>query len=287
MKIMTLIAAALAFAGCSDAANTCTRQSDCFSGEYCVNGTCGTDAPNTNNSTTHNATNNASNNSTTSGSNNGTAGTTNNATTGSTNNTTNNSTNNATNNSTNNATNHSTNNSTNNATNDGSYTYLKNAYPDSACVVDVFSATCTTPDDNGSFPDYLPSGNGAGGCSSGNTANPINFTNSLEMCATELKDRYQTNIVPCDSVDFILEVFLTPKIKCDPDLFNVNLTIIGNGRSCADNDPTFKCEFLADGSWHAQVVIKPQNSVLSATVEIESAYENVIDFDYDLQFLTR
>lgn len=279
MKIITFLAAALAFAGCSDASNTCTRQSDCFSGEYCVSGACTTEAPIGNNGTTNNAANNVSNNSTTSGSNNGTTGSSNNATNGSSNNSTHNPTNNSTNN--------ATNSSTNNATNDGSYAYLKNAYPDSACVVDVFSATCTTPDDNGSFSDYLPSGNGAGGCLSGDTANPIDFTNTLEMCATELKDRYQTNIVPCDSVDFILEVFLTPKIKCDPDLFNVNLVITGNGRSCADNDPTFKCEFLADGSWHAQVVIKPQNSVLSATVTIESAYENVIDFDYDLRYLTR
>jgi hypothetical protein len=275
MKIITLLAAALAFAGCSDASNTCTRQSDCFSGEYCVSGACTNEAPTTNNGDTNNSTNNVSNNLTTSGSNNGTNGSTNNTTNGSTNNVTNNPTNNA------------TNNATNNSTNDGSYAYLKNAYPDSTCVVDVFSATCTTPDDNGSFPDYLTSGNGAGGCVSGDTANPINFTNSLEMCATELKDTYQTNLVPCDSVDFILEVFVKPKIKCDPELFNVNLVITGNGRSCADNDPTFKCEFLADGSWHAQVLIKPQNSVLSASVSIESAYENVIDFDYDLQYLTR
>ncbi len=279
MKYFTLIAATLLLAGCSDASNTCTTASDCFSGEYCVSGSCGPDAPMANNivnNSSNNSTNNSTNN-TSSGSNNSTIGPTNNSTTGP-------------NNSTTGPTNNSTNNDTNNSTTppvDGSYASLKAAYPDSACVVDIFNATCTTPDDNGSFADYLPSGNGAGGCLRENDPNPIDFTNSLEMCATELKDRYQTNLVPCDSVDFILEVFLTPKIKCDPDLFDVNLTIIGNGRSCKDNDPTFKCEFLPDGSWHAQVVIKPQNSVLSATVDIESAYENVIDFDYDLRFLTR
>ena len=164
------------------------------------------------------------------------------------------------------------------------YAALKEQYPDSACLVRALDAMCKVPDDNESFYDYLMSGNGAGGCKSGDQSNPTDFTNTLEMCATETIDRYQTNLYPCDSRSFILEVFVTPKVKCHPDLLEIN--VYTAGMDCSQQSDDFRCMW-ENGTFHVQAVVPPSGSIGSANVEIKSKYANVIQFDYDLRFLTR
>ena len=168
---------------------------------------------------------------------------------------------------------------------EGSYTELKAQYPTSACIVDPFDAVCSAPDDNESFFTYLASGNGAGGCISGDTFNPIDFTNTLEICTTETTDRYQTNLSTCSSKSFVLEIFITPKVKCDPALYT--LKVWAAGQSCEDQSDTFRCTLKPDGSWHIQGIIGPSRTVTSANVEITPNFGNVTDFEYDLRFLTR
>lgn len=183
----------------------------------------------------------------------------------------------------NNANNTQTNNT--NPNNASAYDALKAQYPDSECIVRALDAVCTAPDDNDSFDDYLSSNNGAGGCKSGDESNPIDFTNRLELCATEQTDRYSTNLYPCDSRSFVLEVYVTPTIPCHQDLYTVNLRTAG--RDCSEQDDEFRCTLQPDGSWFIQALVPPSNSIGIAYVEINSNYPGLIDFDYDLRFVTR
>lgn len=168
---------------------------------------------------------------------------------------------------------------------ESSYAELKARYPTSACVVDPLVAGCSAPDENESFYTYLPSGNGAGGCIRGDEINAIDFTTTLEICTTETTDRYQTNLSTCSTKSFVLEIFVIPKVKCDPALYTLNVWAAGH--SCDQQSDTFRCTLKDDGSWHIQGIIEPLNTVTSANVEITPNFGNVTDFEYDLRFLTR
>ncbi len=251
MKIAFVIAPLLHLSAACGSDPDCSIDKDCFKGESCLDGLCieGTSSNNT-------AANNTSANNT------------------SANNTSNNPVNNT-----------PVNNTPVNNVTEGSYTELKAKYPTSACIVDPFAATCAAPDDNESFYTYLARGNGAGGCISGDTFNAIDFTNTLEICTTETTDKYQTNLSTCSSKSFVLEVFITPMVNCDPALYT--LDVWAAGHSCEDQSDTFRCTLNADGSWHIQGIIEPGNTVTSANVHITPNFGNVVAFEYDLRFLTR
>lgn len=167
----------------------------------------------------------------------------------------------------------------------GSLESLRQAYPDSGCLVDPADTTCATPSGNEAFEIELSSGTGVGGCKWEDNFNAIDFTSSLEICKSETTASYSTNLALCRGKAFILEIYVTPKVKCDPALYDLEV-LIGD-QSCAKPTNKLRCTSKPDGSWHIQALMEPGPTVLSPSVQLTPKFDRVISFEYDLRFLTR
>ncbi len=241
----------LSLAGCGDGANSCVTDDECFRGEVCVDKVC--EAPGSNNTAPNNMTPNNT--------------TTNNTTP---NNTPNNTTpNNAT-------TNNTTNTTPNNTTPNNSITGM--------CKVDPFTAMCPA-DDNDDFWEYLFTETGRGCLGGGDDwmGGEFNLLNQT-LCPLEAADKFNTNLIPCDNITFIVEVTVTPHQQCNPDDWGFNVRLQGN--DCIETNGKMRCETLADGSKRATGFLEPDNSVTSPYIDITPIAEN-LQFDYDLQIIVR
>lgn len=248
--------------GCGDTTD-CSTDGDCFSGEYCADGTCVAgerplEMNNLNNA--NNTSNNGSNNANNMGSNNVSANNTSSNNVNNTNNTNNTNTNNT--------------NNVNNTNNIGS----------DACVVDPFDPPACELDDNDSFAEAFHDRTVA--CQNDGFV-PLDKTISAAICLRETVDKYSQLYVDCDDQSFVFEVTFTPKTDCDPSLYNFDVFIAG--LSCEDDgtEPGIRCETLSDGSQRAQVIVPPGRSVNSGRFEVEALQPDTIQLEYDLRVVIR
>ena len=255
-SILCLAAVASITAACGNGDRSCVQDDDCFRGEVCIEQTCqaepGTAANNTtvspaNNTTVSPANKTSQNNQTTS-----------------TNNTT------PLNNTT-----------TNNST---TPTSSNNTVVAGQCKVDPFTAMCPA-DDNDSFWEYLQTETGRGCLGGGDDFEGGEFVLLDQvMCPLEAADKFNTNLIPCDNVTFVVEVTVTPQQSCNPDDWDFNMTLQGN--DCIETNDKMRCETLPDGSKRATGFLEPSGSITSPYIEITPVAEN-LQFDYDLKIIVR
>ncbi len=163
-----------------------------------------------------------------------------------------------------------------------------NGKPDveGVCIVDPFTATCDMPDDNDSTGEYIRMEPGPPGCDgSGNefAGNEVTVE-GLQMCATETRDIYDTNLIPCDDKTFVIEVTLTPKQDCDPDRYALDVNVQGN--DCEEPNDRVRCETLEDGRKRVTAMVDPSISIAVAKMYIDKNVESM-QFDYDLDIVVR
>jgi hypothetical protein len=159
--------------------------------------------------------------------------------------------------------------------------------PVAHCIVDPFTAICDRPDDNDSFAEYLSFEPRPPGCQDGGDeleTNSLTVTD-LQMCAGETRDRYTTNLVPCDTKSFFVEVTITPQQPCDPDEYSFNVSVQGN--DCEEPGGNVQCTTEADGSKKVTAIVDPSQQVESASITIGKPLSDDVQFDYDLEIVVR
>ncbi len=175
-----------------------------------------------------------------------------------------------------------------------------NPLPTGACLVDPFTATCDMPDDNDSFSDYLKMEGDCGeencglpGCSAGwdKFVSGELLVESLQLCAAEERDRYSTNLIPCDNKSFVVQATLTPRDQCPVENYSFDMGIQGydctNTADAADQTERVRCEELDDGSKRVTTIVAPSNSIAVANFRIEELDKSNVQFEYDLHILVR
>lgn len=161
------------------------------------------------------------------------------------------------------------------------------------CLVDPFTASCSVPDDNDSFTDYIMIDSDCGGenCGPPGCSGSDDFTGgsarieSMQLCALEDRDRYSTNLIPCDNKRFVIEATLTPHQDCDPDLYVFNMTT--QGFDCTMPEDRVRCEVLPDGSKKITAFVEPSISIAVANFLVEKHGVDNAHFDYDIDILVR
>ena len=256
------ILAATVLLGCGPEEDTsCSSHSDCFQGELCIDGSCQSDpdAP----------TNNGANNGANSGANNPIAN------------------------------NPTSNNGVNNGANNGG-TANNGMISTGVCLVDPFTSSCDVPDDNDDFSDYVKMVGDCGdescglpGCSEGwddFVGGEVDIE-AMQLCALESRDRYNTNLIPCDNKSFVVEATMKPRQDCDPDLYTFNMAIQGYDCTKTIDDSTMmqrvRCEELPDGSKKITAFVTPSISIASAYFTVEERAADNVHFDYDINILVR
>lgn len=152
------------------------------------------------------------------------------------------------------------------------------------CIVDPFTAMCPA-DDNDSFAEYVRTETGRGCLGGGDNFEGGEFTLLDQvLCPLEAADRYNTNLIPCDNITFVVEVTVIPHESCSQDDWDFNMRLQGN--DCIETNGKMRCENLPDGSKRATGFLEPSNSITSPYIDITPITEN-LQFTYDVKIVVR
>lgn len=245
--VLLLVLTIPGLAACG-ADNSCVSSEECFRGEVCLDQLCQAPPEGSNQTTNHidNNRNQAPNHATNHDASNS--------------NTTSNSSNGG----------HTINNPTTNSSTEG------------VCRDDPFTSMCESDAHSGYTYMYTETGRG---CLSGTDFEGGEFVlPDQTLCPLEDVDKYNTNLIPCSNLTFVVEVTVTPQQPCDSDDWEINVRLQGN--DCVEGNDKMRCETLPDGSKRATGLLEPSNSIAIPYIDIIPLVENM-RFDYDVKLVVR